>query len=430
MSSQNYLSGFGNEHATEAIPGALPQGQNSPQRVAFGLYAEQVSGSAFTAPRAENLRSWQYRLRPSAEHSRFLPMPVERLRTAPNREVPATPDRLRWDPLPMPQESTDFVDGLTTIATNGDASMQRGVGVHVFAANVSMTRCFYNADGELLIVPQQGNLSLKTEFGVIELEPGEIGVIPRGVKFRVEITSPARGYVCENYGAPFRLPELGPIGANGLANARDFLAPVAWYEDVSGATEVVAKFGGRIWKCTLPGSPLNVVAWHGNYFPYKYNLTLFNAINSVSFDHCDPSIFTVLTSPSETAGTANVDFVIFPPRWMVAEHTFRPPWFHRNLMSEYMGLIHGTYDAKASGFLPGGGSLHNCFSAHGPDQATFAKASTETLTPVHQGNTLAFMFESRYVFEPSAYAMNSVALQRDYDAAWNGFGIAAPPRIA
>ena len=430
MSSQNYLSGFGNEHATEAIPGALPQGQNSPQRVAFGLYAEQVSGSAFTAPRAENLRSWQYRLRPSAEHSRFEPMPVERLRTAPNREVPATPDRLRWDPLPMPQESTDFVDGLTTIATNGDASMQRGVGVHVFAANVSMTRCFYNADGELLIVPQQGNLSLKTEFGVIELEPGEIGVIPRGVKFRVEITSPARGYVCENYGAPFRLPELGPIGANGLANARDFLAPVAWYEDVSGATEVVAKFGGRIWKCTLPGSPLNVVAWHGNYFPYKNNLTLFNAINSVSFDHCDPSIFTVLTSPSETAGTANVDFVIFPPRWMVAEHTFRPPWFHRNLMSEYMGLIHGTYDAKASGFLPGGGSLHNCFSAHGPDQATFAKASTETLTPVHQGNTLAFMFESRYVFEPSAYAMNSAALQRDYDAAWNGFGIAAPPRTA
>ena len=430
MSSQNYLSGFGNEHATEAIPGALPQGQNSPQRVAFGLYAEQVSGSAFTAPRAENLRSWQYRLRPSAEHSRFLPMPVERLRTAPNREVPATPDRLRWDPLPMPQESTDFVDGLTTIATNGDASMQRGVGVHVFAANVSMTRCFYNADGELLIVPQQGNLSLKTEFGVIELEPGEIGVIPRGVKFRVEITSPARGYVCENYGAPFRLPELGPIGANGLANARDFLAPVAWYEDVSGATEVVAKFGGRRWKCTLPGSPLNVVAWHGNYFPYKYNLTLFNAINSVSFDHCDPSIFTVLTSPSEAAGTANVDFVIFPPRWMVAEHTFRPPWFHRNLMSEYMGLIHGTYDAKASGFLPGGGSLHNCFSAHGPDQATFAKASTETLTPVHQGNTLAFMFESRYVFEPSAYAMNSAALQRDYDAAWNGFGIAAPPRTA
>ena len=418
-----YLSGFGNEHATEAIPGALPQGQNSPQKVAFGLYAEQVSGSAFTAPRAENLRSWQYRLRPSAEHTAYSPIDQGNIRTAPNREIPAPPDRLRWDPLPLapPGQAVDFVDGLNTIATNGDASLQRGVGVHIYAANASMTRCFYNADGELLIVPQQGHLSLKTEFGVIELEPGEIAVIPRGVKFRVEVTGDVRGYVCENYGAPLRLPELGPIGSNGLANARDFLAPVAWFEDVAGPTEIVAKFGGRLWRYSVPGSPLNVVAWHGSYFPYKYNLTLFNAINSVSFDHCDPSIFTVLTSPSETAGTANVDFVIFPPRWMVAEHTFRPPWFHRNVMSEYMGLIHGTYDAKASGFLPGGGSLHNCFSAHGPDQATFAKATNDALMPVHQGNTLAFMFESRYVFEPSGFAMNTPALQKDYDSAWAGF---------
>ena len=421
MTSNKYLSGFGNEHATEAIPGALPQGQNSPQNVAFGLYAEQVSGSAFTAPRAENLRSWQYRLRPSAEHSAFVAIDNRNLRTGPNREVPAPPDRLRWDPLPMPALPTDFIDGLITIATNGDASLQRGVGVHVYAANTSMTRCFYNADGELLIVPQQGPLSLKTEFGIIELEPGEIAVIPRGVKFRVEISGEVRGYVCENYGAPLRLPELGPIGSNGLANARDFLTPVAWFEDIADSTEVTAKFGGRLWRCTVPGSPLNVVAWHGNYTPYKYNLTLFNAINSVSFDHCDPSIFTVLTSPSETPGTANVDFVIFPPRWMVAEHTFRPPWFHRNIMSEYMGLIHGTYDAKASGFLPGGGSLHNCFSAHGPDQATFHKASNEVLMPVHQGNTLAFMFESRYVFEPSGFAMNTSALQKDYDSAWAGF---------
>jgi homogentisate 1,2-dioxygenase len=420
-SSTKYLPGFGNEHATEAIPGALPQGQNSPQNVAFGLYAEQVSGSAFTAPRAENLRSWQYRLRPSAEHSAYAPIDDGNIRTGPNREISAPPDRLRWDPLPIPAQPTDFIDGLNTIATNGDASLQRGVGVHVYAANASMSRCFYDADGELLIVPQQGHLSIKTEFGILELEPGEIAVIPRGVKFRVEISGEVCGYVCENYGAPLRLPELGPIGSNGLANARDFLAPVAWFEDVAAPTEVIAKFGGRLWRCTVPGSPLNVVAWHGNYFPYKYNLTLFNAINSVSFDHCDPSIFTVLTSSSETPGTANVDFVIFPPRWIVAEHTFRPPWFHRNIMSEYMGLIHGTYDAKASGFLPGGGSLHNCFSAHGPDQATFVKASSEALMPVHQGNTLAFMFESRYVFEPSAFAMNSPALQKDYDSAWAGF---------
>ena len=424
MPSQIYLAGFGNELATEAIAGALPQGQNSPQQVAFGLYAEQVSGSAFTAPRAENLRSWQYRLRPSAEHSRYETMPAGRLRTGPNREVPAPPDRLRWDPLSMPQEPTDFVDGLITIATNGDAALQRGMGAHVYTANVSMTRCFYNADGELLIVPQSGELTLKTEFGIIDVEPGEIAVIPRGVKFRVEIAGAVRGYVCENYGAPFRLPELGPIGSNGLANARDFLAPSAWYEDIKKETTIVAKFGGRLWHYTTRASPLNVVAWYGNFFPYKYDLTRFNAINSVSFDHCDPSIFTVLTSPSESPGTANVDFVVFPPRWMVAEHTFRPPWFHRNVMSEYMGLIHGSYDAKATGFVPGSGSLHNCFSAHGPDQATYARAIGEPLAPVHQGNTLAFMFESRYVFEPSAFALSTPALQRNYDGAWDGFASA------
>ena len=421
MSDVKYLSGFGNDHATEAVAGALPQGQNSPQQAAFGLYAEQVSGSAFTAPRADNLRSWQYRLRPSAEHSSYRELASGSIRTGPNHEMPATPDRLRWDPLPAPSRQTDFVDGLATMATNGDMSLQRGIGVHLYAANASMSRCFCNADGELLVVPQQGNLALKTEFGILEVQPGEIAVIPRGVKFRVEIDGPVRGYLCENYGAPFRLPDLGPIGANGLANARDFLAPVAWFEDVSEQTEVVTKFAGRLWSHTVPGSPLNVVAWHGNYYPYKYNLTLFNVINTVSFDHCDPSIFTVLTSPSETAGTANVDFVIFPPRWMVAEHTFRPPWFHRNLMSEYMGLIHGVYDAKADGFLPGGGSLHNCFSAHGPDQATYAKASTENLAPVYQGRTLAFMFESRYVLEPTAFAMQTPALQKNYDNAWDGF---------
>jgi homogentisate 1,2-dioxygenase len=428
MSELKYLSGFGNEHATEAIPGALPQGQNSPQRAPFDLYVEQVSGSAFTAPRDHNLRSWQYRLRPSAEHSAYRALGKGNLRTAPNRERPAPPDRLRWDPLPMPTAPTDFVDGLHTLLTNGDASLQRGIGVHLYAANQSMSRCFYDADGELLIVPQQGELTLKTEFGILTAKPGEIAVIPRGIKFRVEITEPVRGYICENYGAPYKLPDLGPIGANGLANARDFLAPVAWFEDVAGPTEIVAKFGGNLFAYTTPGSPLNVVAWHGNFYPFKYDLALFNSVNTVSFDHCDPSIFTVLTSPSETAGTANVDFVIFPPRWMVAEHTFRPPWFHRNLMSEYMGLIHGVYDAKAEGFLPGGGSLHNCFSAHGPDQATFAKASTEELKPVYQGNTLAFMFESRYVFEPSAFALENGILQKNYDAVWDGFVSANPNR--
>jgi homogentisate 1,2-dioxygenase len=423
-----YQSGFGNEFATEAVAGALPHGQNSPQRAPFGLYTEQISGSAFTAPRDHNLRSWQYRLRPSAEHSPYTRVANGSIRTAPCQEAVTPPDRLRWNAFDIPTRPTDFVDGLTTVATNGDAQLQRGIAVHVYAANQSMSRCFYNADGELLIVPQLGALTLKTEFGVIEAKPGEIAVIPRGVKFRVECREHIRGYVCENYGAPFRLPDLGPIGANGLANARDFLTPVAWFEDTQTETEIIAKFGGNMWSYRVKGSPLNVVAWHGNYAPYKYDLALFNAINTVSFDHCDPSIFTVLTSPSDVAGTANVDFVIFPPRWMVAEHTFRPPWFHRNCMSEYMGLIHGVYDAKAEGFVPGGGSLHNSFSAHGPDAVTFNKASAEELKPVYQGKTLAFMFESRYVFQPTQAAMESAALQRDYDSAWAGFESASIPK--
>jgi homogentisate 1,2-dioxygenase len=426
--SLQYMTGFGNEFATEAIPNALPHGQNSPQQTPFGLYAEQVSGSAFTAPRDHNLRSWQYRLRPSAEHTTYVQISNGHIRTAPCHEVVTTPNRLRWNALDIPATPTDFIDGLITIATNGDASAQRGMATHLYAANQSMTRCFYNADGEMLIVPQSGAMTLKTEFGIIEIKPGEIAVIPRGVKFRVECAEAIRGYVCENYGQPFRLPDLGPIGANGLANARDFLTPVAWYEDVATETEIIAKFNGNLWSYRTPGSPLNVVAWHGNYAPYKYDLALFNVINTVSFDHIDPSIFTVLTSASDIVGTANVDFVIFPPRWMVAEHTFRPPWFHRNCMSEYMGLIHGTYDAKAEGFVPGGGSLHNAFSAHGPDAATFHKASNDSLQPKYQGNTLAFMFESRYVFQPTQFAMETSALQNNYDTAWAGFDSAKDPK--
>jgi homogentisate 1,2-dioxygenase len=299
--------------------------------------------------------------------------------------------------------------------------MQAGIGVHVYAANRSMKRVFSSADGEWLIVPQQGALEIATEFGRLAVAPGEIAVIPRGVKFRIAVDGPSRGYACENYGAALRLPELGPIGANGLANARDFLAPVAAFEDVAAKTEVVVKFGGHLWSAQQTHSPLDVVAWHGNLYPYKYDLARFNAMNTVSFDHPDPSIFTVLTSPSDTPGTANVDFVIFPPRWMVAEHTFRPPWFHRNVMSEFMGLVTGEYDAKQGGFLPGGASLHNCMSAHGPDRASYEKAIAARLVPRKLESTLAFMFESRYVLAPTAHALASPALEKDYDAAWSGF---------
>ena len=417
-----YQSGFGNTFSTEAERGALPIGQNSPQRTPRGLYAEVHSGSAFTAPRAENLSSWLYRLRPSAMHPAFRRIAERELRSGPFDEVDAPPNRLRWDPLPMPQKAADFVDGLFTVAGSGDPAAQSGLAAHVYRATRSMkNRCFYSADGELMLVPQQGGLTLFTELGLLQAAPGEIAVIPRGVKFRVEVDGPVRGYLCENYGAPFRLPELGPIGSQGLAQKRHFLAPTAAFEDKPGKCEVVAKFLGNLWAAEFRHSPLDVVAWHGNYVPYKYDLAKFMVVNTVSFDHADPSIFTVLTSPSGQAGVANCDFVIFPPRWQVAEHTFRPPWFHRNVMSEFMGLVHGAYDSKAEGFVPGGVSIHNCMSAHGPDRATFEKASAADLKPHKIENTLAFMWESRYVFRPTRAALQSKALQKDYDKAWDGF---------
>jgi len=417
-----YQSGFGNEFASEAVAGALPQGQNSPQQAPFNLYTEQISGTAFTAPRGQNRRTWLYRIRPSVAHKPFEPISSGLLRSTPFDEVPTPPNQLRWQPLPVPEQPTDFIDGLTTMAGNGDAYTHSGVGIHMYTANKSMMdRYFFDADGELLIVPQLGRLSLRTEMGIIEVAPGEIAVIQRGIKFRVELLDQqARGYICENYGSLFRLPELGPIGANGLANPRDFQTPVAGYEDLSGDYQVVCKFQGRLWSAPIDHSPLSVVAWHGNYAPYKYDLAKFNCINSVSFDHPDPSIYTVLTAPSEIPGTANVDFAIFPPRWMVTEHTFRPPWFHRNFMNEFMGLIRGEYDAKAEGFVPGGASLHNCMAGHGPDSATFEKATKAELKPVYVADTLAFMFETRFVCRPTKFALESSQLDEQYFECWQG----------
>ena len=417
-----YQSGFDNEFASEAHPGALPHGQNAPQRAPLGLYTEQISGTAFTTPRALNRRTWSYRIRPSVMHEPYAEFTKKTLlRSGPFHEVPTPPNQMRWDPLPVPNQKTDFVEGIVTLGGNGDPAMQDGVGIHLYVANASMTdRFFYNADGEMLILPQQGSLLLRTELGVIQVAPGELAVIPRGIKFRAELPDGlARGYICENYGQRFRLPELGPIGANGLANSRDFLTPVAAYEDREGAFEVVSKFLGRLWRAEIDHSPLDVVAWHGNYAPCKYDMARFNCINTVSFDHPDPSIFTVLTAPSGLAGTANVDFAIFPPRWLVAEHTFRPPWFHRNMMNEFMGLIMGQYDAKAEGFLPGGASLHNCMSGHGPDAETFERASIADLKPHYIGGTLAFMFETRLPVRPTRFAMESKILQHEYYECWH-----------
>jgi homogentisate 1,2-dioxygenase len=423
-----YFPGFGNHFSTEAVPGALPIGQNSPQKPPFGLYAEQLSGTAFTAPRHENRRSWMYRMRPSAEHPPYVAYQGATAFAPGTSDAPLPPNRLRWDPIAAPAGGTDLIDGMTTMLANRDPADLEGVAVHVYAANRDMTdRVFVDADGELLFIPQAGRLELLTELGRIEIAPGQIALIPRGVRFRCLLPDgEARGYVAENHGALFRLPDLGPIGANGLANARDFETPAAWFEDRDTLTELVQKSLGSLWTTTIEHSPLDVVAWHGNLAPWRYDLARFNTINTVSYDHPDPSIFTVLTSPSDVPGRANADFVIFPPRWMVAEGTFRPPWFHRNVMSEAMGLIHGAYDAKADGFAPGGLSLHNLMSGHGPDVASWQGATNAELKPHKIDGTMAFMVESCWPFRPTADALDRA--QPDYDTAWAGFPKARLPK--
>lgn len=417
LQAYRYQSGFGNEFSSEALPNALPVGQNSPQKVPYGLYTELLSGTAFTVSRSEARRTWLYRIRPSANHGRY-----RRLERQLNSQLGrVTPNRLRWNPVPMPEAATDFIDGLMCVAANGEPGQPSGASIYRYAANQSMERAFFNADGELLVVPQQGALKLVTELGMLRVEPLEIAVIPRGMKFRVELVdSGASGYVCENHGCALRLPDLGPIGSNGLANPRDFLAPVAHFEERDEPVQLVQKFLGELWATELDHSPMDVVAWHGNNVPYKYDLRRFNTMGTVSFDHPDPSIFTVLTSPSAIHGMANIDFVIFPPRWMVAENTFRPPWFHRNLMNEFMGLIAGAYDAKADGFSPGGASLHNCMSAHGPDDVSAEQAINAELKPHKIENTMAFMFETGQVLRPTQQALESPQLQDDYDSCWAG----------
>jgi len=418
------MPGFGNDFETEALPGALPQGQNSPQRAPYGLYAEQLSGSPFTAPRGANERSWLYRIRPSVKHNgRYRRFDLPFWRTAPHVVAHGAPlGQMRWDPVPIPDEPLTFLSGLRTITTAGDVYTQVGMATHVYLVTAPMLdEVFFDADGELMIVPETGRLLVTTELGRLHIGAGDIGVVPRGMKFKVApIDGPSRGYVCENYGAKFTLPERGPIGANCLANPRDFKTPVAAYEDDDRPHRLVVKWCGQFHETTIGHSPLDVVAWHGNYAPYRYDLRTFSPVGALLFDHPDPSIFTVLTAPSGEPGTANIDFVIFPERWMVAERSFRPPWYHMNIMSEFMGLIYGRYDAKETGFVPGGFSLHNMMMPHGPDASAFEKASRADLKPVKLSGTLAFMFETRFPQQLTQFAASLATLQADYAECWDG----------
>ncbi|KAI8907334.1 Homogentisate 1,2-dioxygenase [Gorgonomyces haynaldii] len=432
-----YNQGYGNYFETEALEGALPRNQNAPQKVPYGLYAEQLSGTAFTAQRKENQKSWLYRIRPSVGHEPFKRIDSSNLVRdfsvvhdhLDSVECESTPQQLRWSPFEIPTEKRDFVQGLHTVMGAGSPGARDGLAVHVYLCNTSMgNKAMYNADGDFLFVPQEGQLTVKTEMGRLQVKPGEIMIIPRGIRFSIDVEGPTRGYICEIFFGHFEIPDLGPIGANGLADPRHFLYPKAWYEDLETEYTIVSKYQGYLFQCTQNHSPFDVVAWHGNYSPCKYDLSKFNTINTVSFDHLDPSIFTVLTAKSAFTGTALCDFVIFPPRWTVAENTFRPPWFHRNCMSEFMGLIHGQYDAKADGFLPGGGSLHSMMTPHGPDRQVFEKASTEQLKPIKiSENSLAFMFESYKFFSVSKWALHKdkaggKVLQQDYYKCWQNMG--------
>ena len=419
-----YQIGFGNELATEALPGALPVGQSNPRKPAYGLYTEEINGTPFTAPRGQSRRSWTYRIRPSVTHKPFRQIAAGLLRSAPFDEVDATPNQLRWRPLPIPVEPTDFVQGLVTFGGNGDPALQTGAAMHVYAANESMTdRFFYDADGELLIAPELGTLFVHTELGILGVAPGEICVIPRGIKFRVELeTDAARGYVCENYGPHFRLPELGVIGTNGLANSRDFLSPVAAYEDSDGDFRIVAKFLGNVWEAEIDHSPLDIVAWHGTYAPYKYDLARFNCINTVTYDHPDPSIYCVLMSPSAIPGTANVELGLIADRWTVARNTFRPPPFHRNVCSEFVGLVKGRYIGKGEAFAPGCASLHNSMAGHGPDTESFERGTQASEAPEYLEDTMTIVLETQLVIRPTAFAMDTDLRERDYYLHWQGLG--------
>ncbi len=420
--SAGYMPGFGNDFETEALAGALPQGQNSPQHCAYGLYAEQLSGTPFTAPRRRNERTWCYRIRPSVKHSsRYRRFSLRYWKTAPHIvDDVVSLGQYRWDPLPLEEQGTSFLTGMRTITTAGDVNTQTGMAAHVYVVSDSMVdEYFYSADSELLIVPQEGQLRICTELGTIDLAPYEIAIIPRGMLMRVEVvTGPGRGFVCENYGSKFELPDRGPIGANCLANARDFKTPVACFEDHEAPSRVIVKWCGGFHVCDIDHSPLDVVAWHGNYAPCKYNLETFSPVGAILFDHPDPSIFTVLTAPSAISGTANVDLILFRDRWSVAEHTFRPPWYHKNIMSELMGNLHGIYDAKPEGFVPGGLSLHNMMLPHGPDRVAFESATSAELKPAKLENTMSFMFETRFPQHLTRFAAEEAGLQSDYIDCW------------
>jgi homogentisate 1,2-dioxygenase len=415
----HYSTGFGNEHSSEAVAGALPVGRNTPQRPAYGLYTELFSETAFTELRQNTRRSWMYRIRPSIVHPPFERIDSGTLLAPPFTQNPVEPNTLLWTPRPAPAPGTDFVSGLWTLGGNGDPAQRNGMAVHLYAVDTSMTdRVFSNADGELLIIPELGSLLIHTELGLLSVEPGEIALLPRAMKFRVEIQSAAegndapsfvRGYVCENFGTPFSLPELGFIGQSGMANPRDFRAPAAAYDDAERRVEVIHKVGGNLWRATYNHSPLDVVAWHGNSVPYVYNLRHFQLMGSVNFDHPDPSRYTALTSTTATPGLANIDFCAAPPEWVVATDTFRPQYFHRNVSTELIGVIE---EPQNSPYAKGIVELTNMLTPHGIAAAAWEAASNAGPEPTMRDGLLV-VSETRWPIVVTAQAAQAVSKTGD-----------------
>ena len=413
-----YQSGLGNELQTESIPGALPIGQNSPQRPPLGLVSELVSGTTFSAPRSLNRRSYLFRIRPSVLRGRF-----ERRANGPFLTPPfgvePSPNHYCWHPFQRLEPGKDFVDGVATLMGNGSPGEQAGMAIHVYAATKSMNdRIFSNADGEMLIVPHVGDIRVCTEYGILELGLGDLAVIPRGTKFRVELVGDrATGFVCENFGLPLRLPELGLIGSNGLANVADFEIPVAAFEERSASIELVHKLAGNLWSARMDHSPLDVVAWRGTLYPYKYDLRRFVGLGTVTIDHPDPSIFSVLTSPSDSVLGPNFDVMALTPRWIVAERSFRPPGYHRNCVAEFIALLQGAY----AGLPPGSTTLTNPWTEHGPETETLAVAREMALAPVKVDDMLLVLIESRFPVQVTDFAETASEMVRDYTDRWKGF---------
>lgn len=411
---------------TEAIEGALPIAQSTPQRPPYGLYTEKISGSAFQAARHDNQQTWLYRIIPSASHQPFDLKPSNDDERSGNfnayGELVYVPTQSRWDPFDLDHKS-DWTHSMHLLCAAGDVATKSGMGYFIYTAGQSMDlkSAFSSTDGELLIIPQTGVLDIKTELGNLLVRPLEVCVIPRGIKYNVSLPEgPARGYALELHQGVFTLPNLGPLGSFGCANTRDFQIPVAAYDDDTENSEykIINKFNGRLYETVQDHSPFDVVSWHGTYFPYKYDLGRFMLVGSISYDHPDPSIFTLLTSSEGVA-----EIAIFPPRWLVMENTFRPPWFHRNTMAELMGLIQGEYDARQDGgFRPGGVSLHNTMAGHGPDSVTHARASEVDLVPQRVGEgSMAFVIETPLILGLSQWAWTSEKRQGDYSAkTWLG----------